>query len=218
MPAIPTVIPVNGLQHDFIAHEIFFNNPIPLMHGYTLLPSPSIKNVTPVLEALTVVRILSSSHGCPLSQNSALSGLGLHLQGLAQSISDKSDLHEPCQSLASLGPYDRLRRFVPVCYAHAKRNIQKCNVNDDVRKLMRSLLCLWHPDWGGTLERIRREGGKAGAGMCNVFSKNNHSTKWCLDWVQGKIRSKFAFPALCWEKSLTPIDIWNEQRYRRCAC
>jgi hypothetical protein len=94
-----------------------------------------------------------------------LSGLGLHLQGLAQSLSDKFDLHEPYQSLASLGPYDHLQRFVRVCYVHAKRNIQKCNVNDDVRKLMRSLLCLRHPDWDGTLERIQREGGKAGAGM-----------------------------------------------------
>jgi hypothetical protein len=48
---------------------------------------------------------------------------------------------------------------------HAKRNIQKCNVNDDVCKLMRSLLCLRHPDLDGTLERIQREGEKAGAGM-----------------------------------------------------
>jgi hypothetical protein len=93
-----------------------------------------------------------------------LSGLGLHLQRLAQSLPDKLDLREPHQSLASLGPYDHLQRFVRVCYVHAKRNIQKCNVNDDVRKLMRSLLCLRHPDWDGAIERIQREGGKAGAG------------------------------------------------------
>ena len=117
------------------------------------------------MEGRPKVRILFFSHGCPLSQNNMLSGLGLHLQGLAQSLSDKFDLHEPYQSLASLGPYDHLQRFVRVCYVHAKRNIQKCNVNDDVRKLMRSLLCLRHPDWDGTLERIQREGGKAGAGM-----------------------------------------------------
>jgi hypothetical protein len=117
------------------------------------------------MEGRPKVRILSFSG--PLSQNNVLSGLGLHLQGLAQSLalSDKRDLHEPYRSLASLGPYDHLRRLVRVCYVHAKRNIRKCNVSDDVRKLMRSLLCLRHPDWDGTLEKIRREGGKAGTGM-----------------------------------------------------
>ena len=42
-----------------------------------------------------------------------LSGLGLHLQGLAQSLSesDELDLHEPCRCLASLGPYDHLQRL-----------------------------------------------------------------------------------------------------------
>lgn len=113
-------------------------------------------------------KVCVHSFSCPLSRNNVLvSGLGLHLQGLAQSesLSNKLDLHEPCKALGSLGPYDHLQRFVRVCYVHAKRNIQKCNVNDDVRMLMRSLLCLRHPDWDGTLERIRREGGKAGAGM-----------------------------------------------------
>jgi hypothetical protein len=113
-------------------------------------------------------KVCVPSFSCPLSRNNVLvSGLGLHLQGLAQSelLSNKLDLHEPCKALGSLGPYDHLQRFVRVCYVHAKRNIQKCNVNDDVRMLMRSLLCLRHPDWDGTLERIRREGGKAGAGM-----------------------------------------------------
>ena len=42
--------------------------------------------------------------------------------------------------------------------------------------------------------------------LCNVFNANNSLN---LDWVQDKIRSKFAFPALCWEKSLIPIDVWN---------
>ena len=115
------------------------------------------------MEGRPKVCILSFSS--PLSCINVLSGLGLHLQGLAQSLSEKLDLHEPCKSLASLSPYDHLQHFVRVCYVHAKRNIQKCNVNEDVRKLMRSLLCLRHPDWDGTLERIRQEGGKAGAGM-----------------------------------------------------
>lgn len=156
-------------------------------------------------------KVCGLSFNCPLSRNNVvLSGLGLHLQGLAQSLSNKLDLHEPHKSLASLNPYDHLKRFVRVCYVHAKRNIQKCNVSDDVSKLMRSLLCVRHPDWDGTLERIRREGGKAGAGMYIIFLYNTFSeNNWCLDWVQDKIRSKFAFPALCWEKSLIPIDIWK---------
>ena len=29
------------------------------------------------------------------------------------------------------------------------------------------------------------------------------------DWIQDKISSKFVFPALCWEKSLILIEIWN---------
>lgn len=42
------------------------------------------------------------------------------------------------------------------------QNIQKCNVNDDIRSLMQSLLCVKHNDWDGTLELIRQRGGKAG--------------------------------------------------------
>lgn len=29
------------------------------------------------------------------------------------------------------------------------------------------------------------------------------------DWVQDKVRSKFAFPGLCWEKSFIPEDVWK---------
>lgn len=101
-----------------------------------------------------------------------LSGLGLHLQSLAQSSPDKYDLHEPSRTLASLGPYDHLRRLVRVCYTHAKRNIQKCNVSEEVRKLMRSLLCLTHPDWNGALDLIRQQGGKAGAGELSLFNRD----------------------------------------------
>ncbi|KAJ7801392.1 hypothetical protein B0H14DRAFT_3155568 [Mycena olivaceomarginata] len=57
---------------------------------------------------------------------------------------------------------------------------------------MRSLICMRHPSWDETIVEIQIQGGKAG---------NN--------WVQDKIRSKFAFPALCWEKSFIPQDVWK---------
>jgi hypothetical protein len=31
----------------------------------------------------------------------------------------------------------------------------------------------------------------------------------CIDWVQDKQRSKFAFEGLCWEKSFIPKVIWQ---------
>ena len=95
-------------------------------------------------------------------------GLGLHLQDVAQSLPDKLDLHECSQTLSSLGPYDHLQHLICLCYTHAKRNIQKCNVSDDVHKLMRSLLCVSHPDWDGTLELIQQKGGKAGEGKLSL--------------------------------------------------
>lgn len=103
-----------------------------------------------------------------LLENDQEAGLGLHLQGLAQSLQEKFDLHQPTRTLVSLGPYDHLQRLVRVCYTHAKRNIQKCNVDDDVRNLMRSLLCVKHDDWDGTLDLIRQRGGKAGNGKEHV--------------------------------------------------
>jgi hypothetical protein len=99
-----------------------------------------------------------------LYENNQKTGLGLYLQVVAQSLQEKLDLHQPTRTLASLGPYDHLQRLVRVCYTHAKRNIQKCNVNDHVRNLMRSLLCVKHDDWDGTLKFIRQQGGKAGNG------------------------------------------------------
>ncbi|KAJ7322000.1 hypothetical protein DFH08DRAFT_969887 [Mycena albidolilacea] len=57
---------------------------------------------------------------------------------------------------------------------------------------MRSLICLRHPDWDATIASIRQLGGKAGE-----------------DWVQDKIRSKFAFEGWCWEKSYIPESVWK---------
>ena len=92
-------------------------------------------------------------------------GLGLHLQQLARELPAKRDLYEPNRLLTSLDPYDHLQRLVRLCYVHAKRNIQECNVSLEVRLLMRSLLCVSHPDWENTVSRIQRDGGKAGASV-----------------------------------------------------
>ncbi|KAJ7234231.1 hypothetical protein C8J57DRAFT_1249375 [Mycena rebaudengoi] len=78
--------------------------------------------------------------------------------------------------------YDHLRRIFPVCTVYDFRNINKCAVPEDVRWLMRGLVCVEHDDWDGTLLKIREKGGKAGN-----------------DWVNDKESSKFFFP----------IDIWN---------
>ncbi|KAJ7878362.1 hypothetical protein B0H14DRAFT_3130023 [Mycena olivaceomarginata] len=119
-------------------------------------------------------------------------GIGLYLQELAQGMPSKYDLHEPHRRLASLDPYEHLRRIFRLCTVHGMRNIQSCAVSDLVRNLMRSLFCLRHPNWDDTISAIQTTGGKAGK-----------------DWVQDKIRGKFAFPALCWEQSFIPEDVWK---------
>ncbi|KAJ7937555.1 hypothetical protein B0H13DRAFT_2648934 [Mycena leptocephala] len=119
-------------------------------------------------------------------------GIGLHLQELAQAMPYKYDLHEPGRLLESLGPYDHLRRNFRLCTVHAKRNLKACAVGEPVRNLMRSLFCMRHTSWDETIFNIQTQGGKAG-----------------FDWVQDKLRSKFAFPALCWEKSFIPEDVWK---------
>ncbi|KAF8189164.1 hypothetical protein K438DRAFT_1936105 [Mycena galopus ATCC 62051] len=111
---------------------------------------------------------------------------------LAQVLPGKLDLHQPDRLLSSLSPYEHLHRVFRVCDVHGKRNIRKCAVPEPVRKLMRSLICMRHPDWEGTIASICQLGGKAGE-----------------DWVQDKIRSKFAFEGWCWEKSHIPESVWR---------
>ncbi|KAJ7490348.1 hypothetical protein B0H11DRAFT_2191580 [Mycena galericulata] len=119
-------------------------------------------------------------------------GLGLYLQALAQKFPDKMDLHEPGRLLASLTPYEHLHRLFRLCVAHIYRNIQKCKVDYPVKQLMRSLVCMSHENWDGTIARIRELGGKAGR-----------------DWVHDKERSHFAFEGMCWAKSFIPEDVWK---------
>ncbi|KAK6969673.1 hypothetical protein R3P38DRAFT_3413297 [Favolaschia claudopus] len=88
--------------------------------------------------------------------------------------------------------YDHLFRIARLCTAHIFRNIRKANVPELVRNLMRSLVCIKHPEWDSAVLRIQVEGGIPGA-----------------NWVADKIRSKFAFPAMCWAKSFIPKTIWQ---------
>jgi hypothetical protein len=92
-------------------------------------------------------------------------GLGLHLQKLSQGLKGKYDLHERGRLLSDLSPYEHLHCLYRLCTGHVKRNIQKCAVTGEVRNLMRSLICMVHEDWDGTLLAIKEKGGKAGRGM-----------------------------------------------------
>ncbi|KAJ6567673.1 hypothetical protein DFH09DRAFT_1314192 [Mycena vulgaris] len=120
-------------------------------------------------------------------------GLGLHLVELALALpADRMDLHEPHRPLQDLGPYDHLRRLFRLCTVHNFRNIKTCPVPEPVRQLMRSLSCISHPDWDGTLAKIRADGGKT-----------------AQDWVRDKETCQFAFAGLCHEKSFIPLPIWK---------
>ncbi|KAJ6457805.1 hypothetical protein C8R47DRAFT_915228, partial [Mycena vitilis] len=120
-------------------------------------------------------------------------GLGLHLVARAAQLpADAMDMHEPHRTLRSLTPYEHLQRVYRVCRVHNFRNIQQCAVPEAVRQKMRSLACVIHPDWDGTLEQIRREGGRAGQ-----------------DWVRDKESCQFAFAGICWQRSFIPLDVWR---------
>ncbi|KAJ7863214.1 hypothetical protein B0H13DRAFT_1899728 [Mycena leptocephala] len=120
-------------------------------------------------------------------------GLGLHLADRASELPlNTMDMHEPDRSLHDLTPYDHLRRVYRVCRVHNFRNIQHCAVPAHVRRLMRSLACIKHPDWQGTIALILRDGGKAAA-----------------DWVRDKESCQFAFSGICWERSFIPLPIWE---------
>ncbi|KAJ7258483.1 hypothetical protein C8J57DRAFT_1234089 [Mycena rebaudengoi] len=104
----------------------------------------------------------------------------------------KADHHESEPTIQHLEPYDHLRRMFRICVVHNFRNIKKCAVPGEVRWWMRSLACIEHDDWDGTLLKIREKGGKAGE-----------------VWVNNKQSGKFFFAGSCWERSFIPLDIWN---------
>ncbi|KAL0059883.1 hypothetical protein AAF712_013365 [Marasmius tenuissimus] len=117
-------------------------------------------------------------------------GIGEYLQAIAPP--QKMDLYETRRLLTDLGPYDHLKRFLCICVAHFYRNIQETHNEAEVQRAMRSLACVNHRNWDDTVEFILEKG--------NQKAKN---------WLADKDRSKFAFPALCWEKSFIPLEIWQ---------
>ncbi|PPQ84978.1 hypothetical protein CVT25_010531 [Psilocybe cyanescens] len=119
-------------------------------------------------------------------------GLGLHLQKIAQRYPEKYDLHEPSRLLALLSPYEHLHRLFRLCVIHGMRNIRKLSISDNLRNCMRSLMCIEHEDWDRAINTLIHSGQKA-----------------VIDWVNDKVRSKFAFEAMCWEKSHIPKMIWK---------
>ncbi|KAJ3851308.1 hypothetical protein EV368DRAFT_3183, partial [Lentinula lateritia] len=119
-------------------------------------------------------------------------GIGLFLQELSAEQPRKHNFHQPHRTIQELDPYDHLSRFLTLCTTHYLRNIRKCSMSEEVRNMMRSLSCIEHHDWDATLQGIIVFGEKAGQ-----------------NWLLDKESSKFAFPAICWEKSLIPLDIWQ---------
>ncbi|KAJ3860037.1 hypothetical protein EV359DRAFT_49934, partial [Lentinula novae-zelandiae] len=119
-------------------------------------------------------------------------GIGLYLHDLAQGLAPKADFHQPLWLIQDLSPYDHLRRFLTLCTTHFYRNVRKCKVSEEVKSIMRGLICVQHNDWDEAVEEIRTTGGRA-----------------AQNWVLDKESSKFVFPAICWEKSYIPFDIWN---------
>ncbi|KAJ6467409.1 hypothetical protein C8R45DRAFT_938748 [Mycena sanguinolenta] len=108
-------------------------------------------------------------------------GLGLHLQKLASCMPPKRDMYETERLLQDLSPYE-----------HLHRNFRLCATTEQVRWLMRSLVCMEHPDWDGTIQMISVHGGKA-----------------AQDWLQNKESSGFVFEGICWQKSRMLRQIWE---------
>ncbi|KAJ3932031.1 MAG: hypothetical protein NXY57DRAFT_870509, partial [Lentinula lateritia] len=131
--------------------------------------------------------------------------IGLYLQDVARSLPIKSDFHQPLQTIQDLGRYDHLRRFLTLCTTHFSRNIRKCAVTDEVRNLMRSLVCIRHDDWDGTIRLINELGGRPGQSITlNLL--------YYSDWTADNTGAQFAFPGICWEESYIPLEIWNARR------
>ncbi|KAE9385374.1 hypothetical protein BT96DRAFT_840775 [Gymnopus androsaceus JB14] len=120
-------------------------------------------------------------------------GMALYLQELAGKLPlHTRDLHQPHRYIHELEPYEHLHHVARLCTAHMHRNISNSKtIPEGVKPKMRSLMCVTHPSWDATVAQIESSG-KAGR-----------------DWVADKTSSKFAFEAMCQEKSFIPLDIWK---------
>jgi hypothetical protein len=106
------------------------------------------------------------------------------LKEIASEFPDRYDLHEPHRLLSSLNEYEHLHRLVRICYTHNSRNIKKSAVSDDVKNLMRSLVCMRHNDFEGTLLAIEEQGGKAGCGKYGL-AKETRSLNFFMTFRLG---------------------------------
>ncbi|KIM62791.1 hypothetical protein SCLCIDRAFT_119086, partial [Scleroderma citrinum Foug A] len=96
--------------------------------------------------------------------------------------------------LRSLGPYDHLKHCYRYCFADVQRNVATLRhaVTPEVYRAMFRLSSFEAHDLEATLNIIRAGGWKAKA--------------WLKDKIEG---NKFALPALYFQKSLIPADIWR---------
>ncbi|KAE9398581.1 hypothetical protein BT96DRAFT_994780 [Gymnopus androsaceus JB14] len=122
-------------------------------------------------------------------------GMALYLHELAGKLPPYThDLHQPHQYIQELEPYEHLHRVARLCTAHIHRNIGNSKtIPDSIKPKMRSLMCITHPSWDKMIAQIESSS-KAGRGE---------------NWVANKVSSKFAFEAMCQEKSFIPLDIWR---------
>ncbi|KAK6969659.1 hypothetical protein R3P38DRAFT_3497841 [Favolaschia claudopus] len=106
-------------------------------------------------------------------------GLGLHLKSRAQELADEFDHLRV--SMSTITYFASRASALPIFSAIYERLM-----------FLSFLVCIKHPEWDSAVLRIQVEGGIPGA-----------------NWVADKIRSKFAFPAMCWAKSFIPKTIWQ---------
>lgn len=138
-------------------------------------------HATTVDETIGILGVTLDQHGgqakgawqsfcCSALEFIVFVGFGLHLKALAQKLPQKYDLHEPHRLLSSLDEYNHLCRILRLCVSHIFRNIRKAAVAETVRDDMRSLVCMSHPDWAGTISRIERDGGQPGTSESVIHS------------------------------------------------
>ena len=138
--------------------------------------------------------------------------IGLHLMKLAQALPEQYDLHELLHLLSSLDPYEHLHHVFCLCSVHVAWNIKQAKVSNPVKVMMNNLVCIEHPNFDGTLEKIKTDGRKVGSGQDIILHPLNillNNFQKYLAWVHDKICSKFAPPSICWQRSFIPIDIWQ---------
>ncbi|KAF5353020.1 hypothetical protein D9757_012737 [Collybiopsis confluens] len=133
-------------------------------------------------------------------------GIGLYLYEQVQMLPEQYDFHEPSRLIQDLNAYDHLRRFLTLCTTHFTRNIQKCAVSEEVRSLMRSLSCIRHDDWDGTISTIIHLGGQPAQSTFRYSQRIKFMIELLrLGLGQGAL-------TICWEKSFIPMEIWQARR------